>query len=178
MTVYTVALSFDKDGARTVYELQKQIADRCGNHYMIEQKMPPHITLAMFESESPPVDILREFAKTTAPIPLSFPTLGAFCRTPATLILLPVVSDALKEMHESLKAALGPVAALFLPGYVDPNWVPHCTLALYLGARERDAGMLAAMERFAPVKAQGVAVAVVEYPYHLDKGFLLEGGAR
>lgn len=175
MTTYTVALTFDSEGARKLYNMQKEIANRCGNRFVVDNVMPPHITLSLFDAERPPVEALRAFAAEAPPVDLTFASFGVFNNDAMTVYAAPIVTDELRALHRALQRRLEPVAASFGQNYVEPRWAAHCTLALYLRGDERDAAVRAATETFAPMDARGVAVAVVEYPYQVVEGFLLAG---
>ena len=49
--MYLISLYFDENTQDKIKYLMKKVADKSGNHYMIEANVPPHITIAMFDTK-------------------------------------------------------------------------------------------------------------------------------
>jgi hypothetical protein len=46
---YAIVLYFDEKTEEIINSLIKKIADKTGNKYMVDNKIPPHITISLFQ---------------------------------------------------------------------------------------------------------------------------------
>ena len=49
--MYLISLYFDEKIEKTIQQLIDKVAEKSGNKYMIEGRVPPHITISAFETE-------------------------------------------------------------------------------------------------------------------------------
>lgn len=49
--MYLISLYFDENTQDKLKYLMKKVAEKSGNPYMIEANVPPHITIAMFDTK-------------------------------------------------------------------------------------------------------------------------------
>ncbi len=50
-STYAVSLCFDDGAAQSVKAVQERLAQICGNNFLIEHSVPPHVTLGAFHAE-------------------------------------------------------------------------------------------------------------------------------
>lgn len=74
MNTYSISLFFDEEGQDYLNDLIKQVAHVTGNNYMVDNEVPPHITLGMFKTDNTHIDglitIVEKVAKVSGEIKL------------------------------------------------------------------------------------------------------------
>ena len=55
--MYLISIYFDKKTNKTLQWYIDKIAEKTGNHFMIENRVPPHMTIAAIEARN--VDVLK-----------------------------------------------------------------------------------------------------------------------
>ncbi len=134
---YGIALYFDDASAQRLSEITRAVAEGGANRYMLDASIPPHLTLAMFETEdiAPIEAALRARSGTLAPGGIVWASLGMF--VPAVLYAAPVVDDYLRTLHAGIHQLIEDRSAPGGGGHYLPNrWVPHTAFAVQLTAEE------------------------------------------
>ena len=49
--MYTISIYFDEKSNKTIQQYINQIAKLTGNTYMVDEQVPPHITLSAFDTK-------------------------------------------------------------------------------------------------------------------------------
>jgi len=148
---YAVTLYFDDETAGQISSLTKELADVTGNDYMIQNDVPPHLTLGMFHVNEADEEKLKrlfgEFVERAQAevlcgkdFEISF---GAFEDFIGKVIFIKLEKDQLlagmnRLLHE-----------VFLPyfeagdnrNYLPENWYPHITLGFKLSPEQFEKGM-------------------------------------
>lgn len=144
-STYTVSLCFDGGAAQRLVDAQKRLAQICGNNFLIEHSVPPHVTLGAFHAEPGALPKLQKafdgFAKVACGVlggrgfDLEFA--GADCFLNKVLFLAAKKDSpnfvSLKTLNEILHQKFLP---LFEAGdnrnYLPERWFPHAALAVKL----------------------------------------------
>ena len=67
LITYAVSLHFGQEVNEIIYSAMNKIADQTGNRFMIENKVPPHITIGAFhaakEDERKLLGLVEDFAR-------------------------------------------------------------------------------------------------------------------
>ena len=133
MDTYAVVLYFDAATNDTLKKVIKNIAAISKNRYMIDVKIPPHITIGSFFSDGHAdlLAVLDKFANTIESFEVKFNGIRAF--EPKVLFLSPVKDTHLKQLnillHETLLKDYPPADN---ENYIPEKWIPHCALAVRL----------------------------------------------
>ena len=144
-STYTVSLCFDDAAAQSVKAVQERLAQICGNDFLIEHSVPPHVTLGVFHAEPGALPKLQkafdDFAKTARDVlggrglDLEFGGADSFLDK---VVFLAAKKDSpgfayLKTLNEILHQKFLP---LFRAGdnknYLPERWLPHAALAVKL----------------------------------------------
>ena len=144
-STYAVSLCFDDGATQSVKAVQERLAQICGNNFLIEHSVPPHVTLGVFHAEPGALSALQNafdgFAKSARDVlggqGLDLEFGGADC------FLNKVVFLALKKdspSFASLKTLNEILHKKFLPlfeagdnrNYLPERWLPHAALAVKL----------------------------------------------
>lgn len=144
-STYTVSLCFDDAAAQSVKAVQERLAQICGNNFLIEHSVPPHVTLGAFHAEPGALPGLQKafdgFAKAARDVlggrgfDLEFGGTDSFLDK---VVFLAAKKDSpsfvsLKTLNEILHQKFLP---LFEAGsnknYLPERWLPHAALAVKL----------------------------------------------
>lgn len=144
-STYAVSLCFDYTAAQSVKAVQERLAQICGNNFLIEHSVPPHVTLGVFHAEPGALSALQnafdDFAKSARDVlggqGLDLEFGGADCFLNKVLFLA-LKKDSpsfacVKRLNEILHQKFLP---LFEAGdnrnYLPERWLPHAALAVKL----------------------------------------------
>ena len=144
---YAVTLYFDSQTNELIEKAMRDIAAATGNNYMLDNSVPPHLSLGLFHTEEEKtgemVKLFEQFAeglKTEgAGLSLNFNGPDNFADK---VIFLSVSRDEpLMKLNRDLHQ-------LFLPhfeagdnrNYLPENWVPHIALAVKLSGTQFEKG--------------------------------------
>jgi len=136
---YAVSFHFSQDVNEIIFNTMSSIAELTGNDFMIENKVPPHITIGAFhgtkDSEEHLMQIVEEFTKaqksTIQSGAVSFTEVGNF--NGKVLFLKPEKDAFLSETNKKLHEVVLPEFEAGENGYYVPEiWFPHTTLGTRL----------------------------------------------
>ena len=147
---YAVGLYFDSASEETLSRFTRQIAQSGANTYMLDQKIPPHITLACVcaEQPAPLIELLDENIARFNQGDIFWASLGIFM--PAVLFAAPVMNGYLLDFNARVNQLLEPLGSAGENGYYLPNqWVPHTALAARMNRDELKLALNAITDDFA-----------------------------
>ena len=135
LITYAVSLHFTPDVNKIITSAVNAIAEVTGNSFIIENKIPPHVTIGAFhvakEDEAKLIQMVEEFAKSQKSGIIHFEEIGNF--NGKVLFLKPEKDGFLSQMNEELHTILLPEFEKAENGYYLPEiWFPHTTLATRL----------------------------------------------
>ena len=160
---YAIILCFDKDTENYFSKIMNDIAYGVGNNYVIDIKMPPHITVSFFHTNeiSNIINLFdKEYLSFTSDT-IIWASLGAFI--PQVLYAAPVLSKYLLDFCDRANQLIKPyaengVSELYLPY----NWVPHTSLALKLNPNELKIAFDIALQQFTPIAGKSNRLVLAE----------------
>ena len=135
LITYAVSLHFTPDVNEIISSTVKSIAEVTGNSFIIENKIPPHVTIGAFhaakEDEEKLIQMVEDFAKSQKAGIIHFDEIGNF--NGKVLFLKPEKDGFLAQMNAELHTILLPEFEKAENGYYLPEiWFPHTTLATRL----------------------------------------------
>jgi 2'-5' RNA ligase len=135
LITYAVSLHFSQRVNDIVISTLQAIADETGNRFIIENKIPPHITIGAFhaarEDELKLLQHVEEFARGQKAGSVQFSEVGDF--NGKVLFLKPEKNLFLSQLNKDLHTLLLPEFEKAENGYYLPDiWFPHTTLATRL----------------------------------------------
>lgn len=132
---YLVSLYFDDKTNQQILRHMVAVAEATGNDYMLEHKVPPHITISSFEvDEKVNSDVVRQlvqnfneiFQNRSAGV-VQWVGTGAFMTS--TLYLTPVLNQYLQKRMEDVYAIVSADKNIRVSKYYQPfQWLPHTTI--------------------------------------------------
>ena len=171
---YAIELALDAAAAAAIRRLWGEL-EAVGITYMARSGARPHVSLgiwetldrAAFEAE------LAAFATETAPLPITFASVGLF--PSVAVFLAPTPTSALLDLHVGFHRRLGQHGEAPWDHYRPGVWVPHCTLAMDLANDQFGTALEIARRAPLPLECLLVEVGIVEFrpvkhlfSYHLD----------
>lgn len=135
--MYLVSLHFDYEASRKIQLLINKAAYNSGNNFMIDKKVPPHITLASFQTdkEIEAVEILDKTIKEIRAGTITWASIGVF--KSSVLFLAPVLNEYLHNLSEKINEGISLIENISISKYYLPfKWMPHTTIAKKLSRDE------------------------------------------
>jgi len=148
---YAIVLYFDEDTEAKLNNLIEELACDKTNTYMIDNRIPPHITLSLFSSSDIArienvIDMhIRDFSQFS----IIWTSLGTFI--PHVLFAAPVVSEQIMNANKTVNRFIKPIAEHMDRYYQPGNWVPHTTLATKLTLESLSYAFEVAARKFMPL---------------------------
>jgi 2'-5' RNA ligase len=164
MNDYAIVLYFDEESETSIKKIQEEVANITQNMYMIKNKIPPHITILSFykEQHEELVDDIGSFSKGIIGLEIPIISIGIFNTNPAVINIVPVMTNRLKEANADIHNKLSINVTEFHLHYIEPNWVPHCAIAVKLSEEELRKAFDITCKRFTPRICRVSAVALVK----------------
>jgi len=133
---YAVVLYFDVKTELYIQNLMNHLCDKGMNTYMLDNKIPPHVTISLFDKYNTDglVNIIKKFADSLKSFELCFASIGVFY--PPVIFLAPVIIQQLLEANSTIINSLKEVATDFNDYYMPGTWVPHAALGVKLSENE------------------------------------------
>ena len=135
--MYLVSIYFDDQTNQRIQQYINQVAERTGNHFMLEGNVPPHITVSAFETkdEERAVCVLQEVAERLQSGTLQWASVGQFL--PYVIFLAPVLNGYLHEMSQAIYDRVTKIDDVNVSPYYQPfQWLPHTTVGKKLTQEE------------------------------------------
>ena len=165
LITYAVSLHFSQKINDIVISTSQAIANETENRFMIENKIPPHITIGAFhaarEEEVKLLQLVEEFAQGQKAGSVQFSKVGDF--NGKVLFLQPEKNNFLSEINKKLHTLLLPEFEKAENGYYLPDiWFPHTTLATRLNQNQFSAAEKIAKKISLPLEAAIEELAVYQ----------------
>lgn len=156
LITYAVSLHFTKDVNDIISAATKEIAQLTGNNFMLDNKVPPHVTIGAFhvdkQDEPKLLQLVQDFAKTQTPGTIHFTEPGDFNQK--VLFIKPQKDEFLTTINKALHKIMLPQFTEGENGYYVPDiWFPHTTLATRLNQTQFSQALDIANKIPLPLKA-------------------------
>lgn len=149
--MYLVSVYFDEKTNKTIQSLVNKVSGKTGNNFMIEGKVPPHITVSAFETkqEEKVLERLRAVAKDLSQNNLRWVSVGTFL--PNVIYLAPVLNEYLQNMTQTIYGTIEDVDETKMnPFYLPFQWMPHTTIGKLLTKEQMRDAFEVLQEQFVP----------------------------
>lgn len=134
--MYLVSVYFDKKTEHRIQSYINDVAYVCGNSFMIDNQVPPHMTVLAFETreEDSVTEVLDTAISNMKQNKIEWVTVGAF---PTVIFIQPVLNEYLHSLSSSIYESIVNVPDTMLSKYYKPySWLPHATIAKQLSEEE------------------------------------------
>ena len=127
--MYLISAYFDKETTDKIQEYINQVAKKTGNTFMLDGRVPPHITLASFDvyREGQITAFLEQEISQLQQGTLQWASIGTFL--PYVIYLAPVLNEYLHRLSVTVNEALLQMDGITVrPHYQPFQWIPHTTI--------------------------------------------------
>ncbi len=167
--MYLISVYFDEKTNLRISGYMKQIAKHTGNETMLEGNVPPHITIAAFQtdSESTAREIFRKGTLQSCGGKVQWVSVGCFL--PNVIYIAPVLDEylfGLSEIYNKEVAGRENVRQDFR--YRPFSWFPHTTLAKKLSGEEMKYAFEVMQNQFGPFEGQVVKIGLAKTNPYTD----------
>lgn len=134
--MYLVSVYFDVKTENRIREYINLVSKEAQNYFMIENNVPPHITISALETlkEDEITDALDNVLSDILRNKIEWVTVGAF---PAVIYIQPVLNEYLHNLSSAIYDAVANVPNTKVSKYYKPfSWLPHVTIAKQLSEEE------------------------------------------
>ena len=135
--MYLVSIYFDEKTEKWIEKYIEDVAKKSGNTFMIDNNVPPHITIAAFETDKVE-DVIRALESGKNSIgsgSITWASVATFL--PSVIYFAPVLNEYLHELSVNVNSIIGSVEGVKLSDkYMPFNWIPHTTIGKKLSKEE------------------------------------------
>lgn len=136
--MYLVSLYFDSKTGNKIQGIINKVAYKCGNNFMIDNNVPPHITIAAFQSkkEESVIQILdKVMKKNNKDGSITVASIGSF--KSSVIFLVPILNEYLHNLSVNIYEGVSSIDDVSISKYYLPfQWMPHITIAKKLTREE------------------------------------------
>ena len=153
--MYLISVYFDETTEKRINGYMKQIEKATGNTLMTQGNIPPHITVAAFQTESE--DDAREiFLRKKEELEsgkIQWVSVGSFL--PGVIYITPVLNEYLHHLVETYyKEITGREGVKIDHRYMPFSWLPHSTLAKHLSKEQLTIAFEVMQKQFTPLEGK------------------------
>lgn len=149
--MYLISAYFDDETNNRIQQYINQVAKKTGNTYMLDGKVPPHITISSFETKDIEqlIPLLKRTVSRLQQGSIQWASVSAFL--PYVLYLSPVLNTYLHGLSVEITTCLEQVEGIQLSPYYQPfSWMPHTTIGKKLSREEMQIAFQVLQHQFGP----------------------------
>lgn len=127
--MYLVSLYFDSETNNRIRSYIEKVSMATGNKYMIDGKVPPHITIAAFDNipEEKAIELLDDKLKYIRRDKVLWASIGVFKSN--VIYITPILSEYLHNISVEINYSIECEENISISKFYRPfNWLPHTTI--------------------------------------------------
>lgn len=168
-TMYLISVYFDDKSNKQLQRYCKLIAEKTGNTFMTEHKVPPHMTIAAIEARN--VELLcpafESLNGRTGLGQIQFVSIGLFL--PYVMYVTPVLNAYLFDLQKSIYETIRDIPETTVGRFYQPHsWLPHVTLGKMLDKQQMLTACKVMQEQFVPFTADITEIGLATVNPHRD----------
>jgi 2'-5' RNA ligase len=151
--MYLVSLYFDEKTEERIQVLINQVAEKTGNTFMVDGKVPPHMTVCEFSTkeEEKAIECLKKAVSFLRQMEVQFVSVGTFL--PYVIFLAPVLDKELLNISLVTYLEISKMEDCSMSKYYQPfQWMPHATIGKKLSSEEMRTAFEVLQNQFGPFK--------------------------
>ena len=185
--MYLISIYFDGQTSASLEKLIRRVAEATDNTFMLDNQVPPHITVAAVETrrEDELLDCINQLVcesrnddervlttrdmtqSTLRSGELQLVSVGAFF--PQVLFVQPVLNEYLYNLSVKLSEKLSVIEETIVSPYYQPfRWLPHCTIAKQLTQEQMVEAFKVLQQHFVPMEGRVTRIGVARTNPHRD----------
>ena len=167
--MYLISIYFDRETQENLNLLIQRVAKVTGNQFMLDNQVPPHITVASLETrdENGLLERMEKIVSEIKPGEIKFVSVGSF--STKVVLVQPVLNEYLHQLSVILTKELEQMDETILSPYYQPfSWLPHCTIGKQLSKEEGQKGLIELAAHFVPMDGVVTRIGVSKTNPHRD----------
>ncbi|MBQ8278461.1 MAG: 2'-5' RNA ligase family protein [Roseburia sp.] len=167
--MYLISIYFDEKTDKRIRQLIKQVAEKTGNTFMIDNDIPPHITVAAMETrdEDAAIATLDKCMTQLRQGDLRIVSVGAFL--PQVIYLEPVLNEYLHNLAVVLSEELKMLPDTKMSTCYQPfSWLPHITIGKQLTEEQMRIAFETLQKHFVPLTGTVTRIGIAKPNPHRD----------
>lgn len=152
---YLISAYFDSDANHILERYIRDISIKSGNGFMIENHVPPHMTISSFEARSDEVAkaVFERIQSKLRTGEIFIPAIGVFF--PSVIYAEAVQNLYLYELSKLVYEELLKYEGIIVSRYYQPlSWIPHVTLGKTLDEEQLREAFTYLQKNYSPIKAR------------------------
>lgn len=167
--MYLISIYFDDATDKKIRNYMKQIAKNTGNSYMLDDNVPPHITVSAFETntEDEAICRLKKFALQLSKGSVQWVSVGAFF--PYVLYLAPLLDEYLFGVSKIVYDSFVDMDNISINKFYKPwYWQPHTTIGRKLSVKEMQVAFETMQKQFGVFSGTVTKIGLAKTNPHRD----------
>lgn len=167
--MYLITAYFDENTNKRLQHLIDSVAERTGNQFMIENHVPPHITISAFEARSDEIAIqmMEQSEQLLTGGNVQLVSVGAFF--PYVLYVAPVYNAYLQGLSYQIYDMISNGEDVIVNRFYKPmQWLPHITIGKKLLKEEMQIAFQIMQEQFQVMEGKIVRLGLSKPNPHQD----------
>ena len=167
--MYLISIYFDEKADKTIRYLMEQVAKNTGNTTLLDDKVPPHITISAFETndEELAITCLKESCDTLRSDDLQWVSVSTFF--PYVIYLSPVLNEYLFSLSKTIFDNFSGLDNISINKYYQPfSWQPHTTIGRKLSEDQMQLAFQTLQKHFVPFKGTITKIGLAKTNPHRD----------
>lgn len=147
--MYLISIYFDSNTNKLLNNYIESVANATSNTFMLDNKVPPHITIAGFRTKDEDLAIraYKSIADKFSEGVIDWVTVGLFGQS--VVYAAPVLNEYLQNLSTNAYEILSNIEEIELDKrYIPFNWLPHATIAKTLTKEQQLIAISSLQERF------------------------------
>ena len=166
--MYLISVYFDQKTENRIQSYIDDVANACGNSFMVDNNVPPHMTIAAFETlqEESVVKAINEAISDMKKDKIEWVTVGTFS---TVIFIQAVLNEALHNMSCAIYDGLKDLPETKMSKFYKPfSWIPHATIAKQLSEEEMHKAFDLLHKTFHPFEGEIVRIELAKKtPYRV-----------
>lgn len=153
--MYLISAYFDEDSSKRIQKWIDEIYQLTGNDFMIQNQVPPHLTLCAFEQRNDETakNLFERMKKNLAYGEIEIASVGVFL--PYVIFAQAVTNEYLFALNDSIVQVLNENEDSLVNRFYKPHaWIPHITLGKTLDQEQMKKAFEVLQKSFIPFKAK------------------------
>lgn len=167
--MYLVSIYFDESTEKKLKSCMKKVAKTTGNTFLLDNQVPPHITVAAVETkqEKALISCMEKVAGKINSGNIKWVSMGSF--SSKVLYVQPVLNEYLHNLSVILSKELEQLEETIVSPYYQPfSWLPHCTIAKQLTPELMQQAFAVLQKEFVPMDGRVVRIGIAKTNPHRD----------
>ena len=167
--MYLISIYFDENTEKRLQSFIKSVANVTGNTFMLDNHVPPHITVTAVETkhEDLLMECVEQIVQQIKTGDIQFVSVGTF--SSQVIFAQPVLNAYLYKLVETFTQKVEQIEDTICSSYYQPfHWLPHCTIGKQLSRAQMLQAFEVMQKQFVPVDGNVVRIGVAKTNPHRD----------